>query len=164
VQQSGAGAADKRVDFAYNALGQPTQVTRYGGLGTGNPVVTANYSYDLANRLTGLSYQHGSTTLAACSWAYDNANRITSQTSPDGPASFGYDAGGELTSASNPGSTYSYDQAGNRTGGGYQTGPYNRLLSDGRYDYAYDNEGNRTKRTDTVTGPPTSTAGTTATG
>jgi hypothetical protein len=40
-----------------------------------------------------------------------------------------------------------YDDNGNRTGGGYATGPYNRITSDGTYDYEYDDEGNIVLRT-----------------
>ncbi len=42
---------------------------------------------------------------------------------------------------------YSYDLNGNRTMPGYQTGPANRLASDGTYSYEYDNEGNLLRKT-----------------
>lgn len=153
-QQSG-GVAPKRVDFAYNHLGQMTQVNRYADLAGTNLVVSGTYGYDGANRLTGITYQRGGTTLNAYSLSYDAGNRLSSKSSTaDGNSAFQYDDRGELTSASSPGQTQSfgYDAAGNRNTTGYQTGPYNRMTSDGRYAYTYDNEGNRTRRTDTVTG------------
>ena len=158
-EQFGGGAVFKRVDFAYNALGQTTQVGYYvdpslinWSAPCANPLVAVTYSYDDANQLTGLTYQHGTTTLAAYTWSYNDANQVTSETSSDGTTAFQYDAAGELTSVSNPNQNYSYDATGNRTTAGSQTGPYNRLLSDGTYTYTYDNDGNVTSRTDIATG------------
>lgn len=53
--------------------------------------------------------------------------------------------------------SYTYDANGNRTNShlhndGYETGPANRLLSDGTFDYAYDEEGNMIRRTEIATG------------
>ncbi len=42
--------------------------------------------------------------------------------------------------------SYTYDDNGNRTNDGYDTGDHNRLLEDGTYHYQYDEEGNRTLR------------------
>src|SRR5262249_46536698 len=50
---------------------------------------------------------------------------------------------------------YSYDANGNRTNAGHQTGPDNRLLSDGQYTYAYDPQGNLIRRTQVSTGDVT---------
>ncbi|MGQ9574249.1 MAG: hypothetical protein ACUVUC_02940 [Thermoguttaceae bacterium] len=44
---------------------------------------------------------------------------------------------------------------GNRTMPGYQTGPGNRLLSDGTFHYQYDNEGNMLAKTEIATGTRT---------
>ena len=41
-----------------------------------------------------------------------------------------------------------YDQNGNRTNNGYETGADNELLSDGAYTYQYDKDGNRIERTE----------------
>jgi RHS repeat-associated protein len=51
--------------------------------------------------------------------------------------------------------TYGYDDNGNRTTTGYQTGPNNQLLSDATYTYAYDQEGKRTSRINISTGEVT---------
>jgi RHS repeat-associated protein len=77
---------------------------------------------------------------------------------PDGASDFNYDNVNQVTSAdhsSQSDENYVYDENGNRTSSGYQTGPYNRMLSDGSFDYEYDAEGNRTKRTEIATGAVT---------
>jgi RHS repeat-associated protein len=76
------------------------------------------YSYDNANRLTGIT--QGRSTV---SFGYDNANRRTSLTLPNGIVmSYSYDAASQLTGIgyqlgqTNLGNlTYSYDLAGRRT-------------------------------------------------
>src|SRR5262249_32783101 len=149
---SGGGAAPKRVDFSYNALGQFSQISRYADLAGTSLVASSASGYDGANRLTGLTHQRGASTLAAYTWGYDRADRITSQTSPDGASTPSYAAAGQETAATHanaPNEAYGYAPAGNRTTPGYQTGAGNPLLADGRYSYAYDNEGNRLRRTDT---------------
>ena len=45
------------MDFAYNALGQWSSITRYASLDTSELVATTGYSYDLANRLTAITHQ-----------------------------------------------------------------------------------------------------------
>jgi RHS repeat-associated protein len=149
------GAAAKRVNFAYNALGQVTQASRYADASGTTLVGSSAYGYDGANRLTAITHTSGAATLASYALAYDAADRVTSKASAaDGTATFQYDNAGQLTQSSSPGQTsnYGYDPAGNRSSTGYATGAYNRLQSDGRYSYEYDAEGNRTKRTDTTTG------------
>ena len=85
------------------------------------------------------------------SWSYDAASRITEMTLPDGDASFTLDATDQLLTADydeewqdNEG--YTYDDNGNRTNLGYETGDANQLVTDGHYRYEYDAEGNRTLR------------------
>ncbi len=78
--------------------------------------------------------------------------------SQDGTSTYGYDAKSELTAATHTfqsNESYSYDNNGNRTMTGYQTGDDNRLTNDGTYSYQYDAEGNRTRRTKTSTGEVT---------
>ena len=108
-------------------------------------------------------------TLSGYAWTWDSADRITSYTSVlDGSVAFGYDSTGQLTSEARTDtagttvtSTFSYDANGNRTSasepgtsvpGSYTTGTNNRTLSDGTYNYEYDAEGNRTKKTTIATG------------
>ncbi len=94
----------------------------------------------------------------AASAVYAAAGRITQMVSQDGTSSYGYDSKSQLTSATHTYQTnesYSYDNNGNRTMTGYQTGADNRLTNDGTYTYQYDKEGNRTRRTKTATGEVT---------
>ncbi len=73
---------------------------------------------------------------------------MTSYTGPEGSLAYSYDATNQLTGATGArNESYSYDLNGNRTMPGYQTGPDNRLVSDGTYNYTYDNEGNTLTRT-----------------
>ncbi|MHB9047276.1 MAG: RHS repeat-associated core domain-containing protein [Pirellulales bacterium] len=150
VTQDGWGGntvADKRVDLAYNAAGQFTTISRYANLTGTQLVAQSNYGYDLAGRLTNLDHVKGTTTLASYLWGLDAAGRVVTESSADGPTTYGYDNAGQLASASRTSETYAYDVAGNRTGGDYLTDPNNRLLRDSAYTYQYDDEGNRTKRT-----------------
>jgi RHS repeat-associated protein len=158
VQQSGSGISSKRIDFAYNLNDQFTTITRYADLAATQVAVQSTYTYDLANRLTGITHSQG-TTLASYTYQFDNAGRISQATSSadsnGGSSTFSYDADGQLTGATHAYQTnesYSYDATGNRTNSGYQTGLTNRVTSDGVYTYLYDNEGNRTRRTKISTG------------
>ncbi len=188
-QSGGNSVAEKRVDLAYNAIGQFTSIARYKDTdgGTTNEVATSAYTYDTLGRLTGLAYTKGGNNLfTPYSWTYDSLSsagmdfgeavadpragataasavfsglgRITQMVSQDGTSTYGYDSKSELTSATHSYQTnesYSYDNNGNRTMTGYQTGDDNRLTNDGTYSYQYDAEGNRTRRTKTATGEVT---------
>jgi RHS repeat-associated protein len=155
IQQDVGGGntvADKRVDFAYNALGQYTSLTRYQSTGTGTLVATSTYAYDTLNRLTDLDHKQNSTNLALYDYTYDFMDRITSMThSLDGASAFTYDKESELTAADHASprtdESYSFDATGNRTGGSYTNTTNNRTTADGTYTYDYDDEGNRSKRT-----------------
>jgi RHS repeat-associated protein len=156
VQQDVSGGnvvADKRVDFAYNALGQYTSVTRYQSTGTGTLVATSTYAYDTRNRLTDLDHKQNSTNLALYDYAYDAMDRITSMThSVDGTSTFSYDKESQVTAADHNTATdesYTYNATGNRTGGSYTNASNNRTTADATYSYTYDDEGNRSRRTKT---------------
>jgi RHS repeat-associated protein len=158
AEQSGGNAvSDKRVDFAYNALGQWSSITRYASLSTAELVAMTSYGYDLANRLTSIAHQDNTpATFAGYDYTYDAANRITSIDSHlDGLSEFTYDNAAQLTDADHASQTdesYTYDDNGNRTGGDYDTDPNNLTVEDSDYTYAYDDEGNRVVRTDKTTG------------
>ena len=81
---------------------------------------------------------------------YDAASNITQVVSADGTDNYTVDSSDQLDTASLTSESYSYDQNGNRTYDGYQTGADNRLLSDVEsgvvYDYQYDADGNRIAR------------------
>jgi RHS repeat-associated protein len=78
VDQTGQGGntvAEKRVDLAYNAVGQFTSIARYKDTdgGAGNEVATAAYGYDSWARVTSLAYTKGGTNLfTPYSWTYDS--------------------------------------------------------------------------------------------
>jgi RHS repeat-associated protein len=160
-QSGGNSVAEKRIDFAYNAIGQFTSIARYKDTtgGSTHEIATSTYSYDLLNRLTGLVYKEGATNLfTPYSWSFDNLSRITQQVSEDGTSDYAYDSTSQLTTADHDyqtDETYSYDANGNRTMTGYSTGTNNRLLNDGTHTDTYDFEGNRTKKTVTATGEAT---------
>ncbi|MBI2480562.1 MAG: cadherin-like domain-containing protein [Planctomycetia bacterium] len=154
---AGNTVAEKRVDFAYNAIGHFTTIARFNDLdGTsGDEVATSTYSYDTLGRLTGLAYKNGGTNLfTPYEWSYDNLRRITQFVSADGTSDYSYDKTSQLTGADHNYQTdeaYTYDANGNRTMTGYTTGTNNQLTNDGTYSYTYDDEGNRLTRTNGTT-------------
>ncbi len=147
--------ASKRVDFAYNGVGQYTSVTRSADLAGTLLVATSSYGYDGDGRITSLAHAKGSTTFNSFTWSYDALSRPTQQTSNDGTDAYTYDASSQVTGAthtSQANESLTYDANGNRTVSGYSTGTNNQLNSDGVYNYQYDAEGNRTRRTEIATG------------
>jgi YD repeat-containing protein len=133
--------AHARFDPAYTADGQVATMTRYSDiLGTLRVGFTQD-TYDPANNLTHIQQQSGSgTILSDYGYVFDAANQLTSKTEGSTTTNYGYDNAGQLLTAG--GVTYSFDLNGNRTMTGYQTGPDNRLVSDGVWNYTYDNENN----------------------
>ena len=162
IAQTGNGVTEKRVDFAYDAIGQYQSMTRYSDLEGTNLVVESSYDYDEANRLTSLTHSNSSETVAFYEFVYDAASRITQITDVDGTTDYSYDETDQLVEAdrtdeANPDEFYTYDANGNRLsssrhGEGYETGLNNRLVSDGTYNYEYDQEGNLVRQTEIVTG------------
>lgn len=120
-------ALNQRYEFAHDAAGRVTQVTR-GSL-------SMSYTYDaVGNRTQRTDYNNQTTT-----FAYDNLNRLTTTTYPDATTvSYVYDALSRLSSATNASGTVSlsYDSRGrvNST-----TDVFNQNVG-----YGYDANGNRT--------------------
>ena len=95
----------------------------------------------------------------------DLADQLIEETHHGQTSRYTYDLAGQLTAADHslqPDESYTYDANGNRVqaslGGPathYQTGPANRLLSDGTFQYEYDAEGNLIRKTETATGNAT---------
>jgi|CXWL01.1.fsa_nt_gi RHS repeat-associated protein len=163
VTQSGAGVADKRVDFSYNEVSQFASVSRFSSLAGGQAVATTNYNYDALNRITNMTHTNAANAmLNQFQIEYDPASRITKTTDIDGATDYNYDARDQLTgadhaAAGNLDETYQYDENGNRVasglhGSGYVTGPGNRLVSDGTFNYVYDGKGSLVRRTVIATG------------
>ena len=178
----------KYVDFHYYADSRMKQIKRYQRRQAQNDnvhleddllVATSGYTYDNASRLTAVAHSGGGSWVSGGSWGpewvvwpsdrfvsavyscgYDRAGRVISSSTPDGTATYSYDAAHQLESATySTGSpqedaSYDYDDNGNREsviiGGTTDTygtpGANNRLTFDGEYYYAYDDEGNRIER------------------
>lgn len=102
-----------------------------------------------------MEYENGGTDLfTPYEWSYDNIYRTTQFVGDDGTTDYEYDKTSQLTDADHDYQTdesYSYDDNGNRTMTGYQTGDNNQLENDGTYSHAYDDEGNRTSSTNDTT-------------
>ncbi len=150
-----SAVANKRIDLAYNAIGQFSSIARYADLAATDEVATSTFTYDTLHRLTGIDYEKNSVDLfTPYSYSYDAMSRVTQMVNQDGTSDYDYDSTSQLTDADHTYQTdeaYSYDDNGNRTMTGYSTGTNNQLLGDGTYTYEYDDEGNRTKRTNTST-------------
>ena len=152
------GSTTEHVDFAYNALGQFTQISRFNNALETSPGPTSSFTYDGDNRLTSLVQQQGTAPpIASYGYVYDSASNIALQTAPNSSGTFTYDPNNELTSATGgtaASEAFSYDLEGNRTNLGYVTpaNDNNRLQSDGTYTYVYDNDGNVISRTNIATG------------
>ncbi len=156
-QSGGNVVAEKRVDFAYNATGQFTDIDRFKDLdgGSTHHVVETDFVYDGLGRLTDLTHTHDTTTIADYGWTFDSYSRVTqmsftSSIGNSGTSDYSYDDTGQVTAADHDFQTdesYSYDENGNRTLTGYTTGDNNQLTSDGTFNYTYDDEGNRLTRT-----------------
>src|SRR5487761_1695027 len=156
-QTGGNTVAPKEIDYSYNAMGQFTGMAYYNYIGTGprTDIATGAYSYDTGARLTGLAYTSngGASTIDTFGWGYNAGNLVTSFTSIDGTASYGYDPTNQLTSATyttasgghQPANeSYSFDLNGNRNSTGYSTGSNNLITSDGTFNYTHDADGNQT--------------------
>ena len=162
LTQTGTNVSDKRVDFSYDPIGQLESIERFSDLGGTQSVVMSTFVYDTLNRLESLSHDKNSSNVAFFDLQYDAASRIIEISSVDDTASYSYDRRDQLVSAKRdiPGNldeSYAYDANGNPTqshqhGDDYQTGPGNRLESDGLFNYAYDDVGNQIERTEIATG------------
>ncbi len=139
-----AGVA--RATWGYDAKGDPTTLTRSGWAGGAwQAAGTTTNTYDDLGRVTDVRHANAAdVTLGQYHYAYDAADRLTSETVNGVTRTYGYDAAGQLTNDN--GTPHTYDKAGNRTDPGYVTGPGNRLLSDGTWSYTYDDAGNLVKK------------------
>lgn len=149
-----------------DATGAKTLVgrTRYGALDASGRVQTISHRDALDQAIAEYAYGFDKLGLVK-SLAYNNRNDQY-----DFEVAYGYDDLGQLTGADYSAATtargiyvdesYNYDRNGNRVsshlhGGGYITGPGNRLLSDGTFNYVYDNDGNQIRKTEIATGEVT---------
>lgn len=97
--------------------------------GTG---VVSTYTYDNADRLTGISHVKGGTTLASAAYTLDNVGNRTQRVDQAGTHTYAYDDLHRLTSVVYPGpatTSYAFDAFGNRT---------SKTDAGGTTAYAYD--------------------------
>jgi RHS repeat-associated protein len=149
-----AGALNLRVDLGYDAEGVPTQISRFAG-----PLqeLVSQTEYAFAQGLLASITHRGAGGVILDQFLYQfDEDGFLSQITSDfvGETDYAYDSDGQLTGESSllVSSTFSYDDNGNRVGGGYVVGPGNRLLADGTWSYSYDAEGNLVGKTHLVTG------------
>jgi len=135
--------------LAYDALGRLASLSRPNG-------VTDAFAYDASGALVGRDAMQNGISLARAEYTLDPVTgRRSSFTDSNGTHSYGYDASGELVSATHPASSglanesYSYDASGNRsTGATVSTyDAANRLTSDGAFTYLYDASGDLVSKT-----------------
>ena len=103
------------MNFAYNADGLDTTISRYANLAATQLVATSTYGYDADGEITSLSHDKGGTNLNAYTWTYDHAGRVTADSSSDGTDSYTYDSSGQETAVTHSYATnesYSYDANG----------------------------------------------------
>jgi RHS repeat-associated protein len=115
IGSSGTAVA---TSFSYDAANRQTTITDQ--VTGGSALATYVYSYDNANRVTTQVNADGTYT-----YTYDNANELT-----------GVDKNGTQVES------YSYDLNGNRTGTGYSTTVMNETATSPGTTYTYDNAGN----------------------
>jgi len=142
ITTSYAGTAGPQVVTSYDPANRITAESRTIG-GSGTAVATslsydaANRQTTITDQVTGGS------ALATIVYTYDNANRVTSEKDAEGTASFTYDNANELTAVTGSRTeSYSYDLNGNRTGTGYSTTVMNETATSPGVTYTYDNAGN----------------------
>jgi RHS repeat-associated protein len=141
-QTSLTDSANNQTTFSYDASNHLTAMT--------DPLHhSTTYTYDAANQLTSKTDRDGRT----INFGYDNAGRETSETwvGSTYTAAYGYDTNGNLTSASDPNSSYaySYDAAGDVTSVDNAGTPG---VSHVVLNYGYDSFGNRTSLSDNLGG------------
>jgi RHS repeat-associated protein len=140
--------------FSYDSDSEPTATDFPSG--TGN---TDGYTYDRADRMSGVTMKKGAETLASLSYARDPAGQVESLVSEGPPGTgaegFAYDGDERLTEAGEAG--YGYDAANDITEAPGTTNAYDQaeqLESTTGAEFAYDEEGERIAETP-PTGPAT---------
>src|SRR5262249_29736979 len=167
--------------YAYDGAGRLATVS--GGL-PGSISLIAAYTYDAAGRVAEKDLGNGTDTVYAYyptgavqsvvnhgirpsagvdgpvnsrfDYTYNQNGQVLTETTLDGTTTYGYDAAGQLTSASLPGGrvlTYAYDATGNRTvvsdsgvSTTYVANNLNQYASAGAATFSYDADGNLTVR------------------
>jgi RHS repeat-associated protein len=155
-QSGGNSVTAKHITQSFNALSQRTQIARYQSTGTTNAVATTDFTFDTANRLSGIAHKQGAMNLNTYAYTYDPLSRIATIVSTlEGTDTYSYDQTSQLVGAthtSHGNETYGFDANGNRNTSGFTTGANNQTTAGLGFTYTYDDEGNRTSKTETSTG------------
>jgi RHS repeat-associated protein len=155
-QSGGNTVIAKHITQSFNALSQRTQIARYQSTGTSNSVATTDFTFDTANRLSGIAHKQGATNLNTYAYTYDPLSRIATIVSTlEGTDTYSYDQTSQLVGAthtSHANETYGFDANGNRNTSGFTTGTNNQTTAGLGFTYTYDDEGNRITKTETSTG------------
>ena len=155
-QSGGNSVTAKHITQSFNALSQRTQIARYQSTGTTNPVATSDFTFDTANRLSGIAHKQGAMNLNTYAYTYDPLSRIATIVSTlEGTDTYSYDQTSQLVGAthtSHGNETYGFDANGNRNTSGFTTGTNNQTTAGLGFTYTFDDEGNRTTKTETSTG------------
>lgn len=132
------GLPDRTFTTSYNADGEPVQVTSPGG-------VSVSATYDALGNLTSQAGTGAEAPTATRTFGYDAAGNLTSASTASGTDTFSYDDRGLLLSASGPSgsSSFGYNADGDLTS---QTSPL------GLTSYGYDRDGRLASLTDPATG------------
>jgi RHS repeat-associated protein len=148
---SGAGVADSRVTFGYDAAMQRTQIERWLGVIGGTRVGQTTSGYDVRGWLTTHTHKDGiGANLVNYTYAYDHVGQVTQATHHNQSVNYTYDLTGQMTRAdfsAQADEDYTFDNAGNRTGQQRVTSTGHRLSADANFDYQYDADGNLTRKT-----------------
>ena len=156
-QGSGNDAvATKGISFGYDPTGDITSIERYTNItqppSPATDAADTTLTYNSLGQLTSEDHSHNGTAIENLSWTFDTLGRVSTFSSNDGLATYGYDKASQVVSATYSGSnpppnqTETYDPNGNRIGAGYVVGANNLLTSDGTFNYTNDAEGNVVKR------------------
>jgi len=122
VSTSGPSQTLQNLSYAYDAVGNITQITDHADTGTGKVV---NFNHDALNRLTFASTTAASSTPFRASWAYDVLGNTTGYATSTATCTYSYagksyaypDAVTQIANGMST-STFSYDQSGNENATG----------------------------------------------
>ncbi len=116
------------IAYSYDDANRMTATTLPSGTG-----IVSSFSYDNADRLTGISHvKNGSTTIASVAYTLDDGGNRTQRVDQQGTHTYAYDDLYRLTSVTYPGpstTSYTFDAFGNRT---------SMTDASGTTDYTYD--------------------------
>jgi len=161
-QTGGNAVAPKSIYFGLDAIGDITEIDRANSVSAGPNQSGPAYSvlsYNDQGQLTGIKHEYMGASLDDLTYTFDPLGRVSTFSSIDGTATYGYDPTSQLISATYttasggtqpPNLSLAFDPNGNRTsanGTGTTVSPNNEVTNDGTFTYQFDPEGNRTVRT-----------------